>query len=114
MLKLSNLEFTFEVGGSLVATDAMFLEPCDAVIHAKILTELFYSPLFLKSPLNPLIKANPPPISRDPKSPTPPPLFFRGDEAMGLGKGGFVLYQVGLYYVVVSHRSVTSQANFSS
>ena len=35
MLKSSNLEFTFEVGGSLVA---MFLEPCHAVIHAKILT----------------------------------------------------------------------------
>ena len=28
VLKWSNLEFTFEVGGSLVATDAMFLEPC--------------------------------------------------------------------------------------
>ena len=28
MLKWSNLEFTFEVGGSLVAADAMFLEPC--------------------------------------------------------------------------------------
>ena len=27
MLKWSNLEFTFEVGGSLVAADAMFLEP---------------------------------------------------------------------------------------
>ena len=38
MLKWSNLEFTFEVGGSLVATDAMFLEPCHAVIHAKMLT----------------------------------------------------------------------------
>ena len=38
MLKLSNLELTFEVGRSLVATDAMFLEPCHAVIHAKILT----------------------------------------------------------------------------
>ena len=38
MLKWSNLEFTFEVGGSLVATDAMFLERCHAVIHAKILT----------------------------------------------------------------------------
>ena len=38
MLKWSNLEFTFEVGGSLVAADAMFLEPCHAVIHAKILT----------------------------------------------------------------------------
>ena len=38
MLKWSNLEFTFEVGGSLVASDAMFLEPCHAVIHAKILT----------------------------------------------------------------------------
>ena len=38
MLKWSNLEFTFEVGGSLVATDSMFLEPCHAVIHAKILT----------------------------------------------------------------------------
>ena len=25
---LSNLEYTFEVGGSLVAVDAMFLEPC--------------------------------------------------------------------------------------
>ena len=36
--KWSNLEFTFEVGGSLVAADAMFLEPCHAVIHAKILT----------------------------------------------------------------------------
>ena len=34
MLKWSNLEFTFEVGGSLVAADAMFFEPC----HAKILT----------------------------------------------------------------------------
>ena len=38
MLKWSNLEFIFEVGGSLVATDAIFLEPCHAVIHAKILT----------------------------------------------------------------------------
>ena len=38
MLKWSNLEFTFEIGGSLVAADAMFLEPCHAVIHAKILT----------------------------------------------------------------------------
>ena len=38
MLKWSNLEFTFEVGGSLVAADAMFLEPCHAVIHSKILT----------------------------------------------------------------------------
>ena len=38
MPKWSNLEFTFEVGGSLFATDAMFLEPCHAVIHAKILT----------------------------------------------------------------------------
>ena len=38
MLKRSNLEFTFEVGGSLVATDAMYLEPCHAVIYAKILT----------------------------------------------------------------------------
>ena len=38
LLKWSNLEFTFEVGGKLVATDAMFLEPCHAVIHAKILT----------------------------------------------------------------------------
>ena len=38
MLKWSNLKFTFEVGGSLVAADAMFLEPWDAVIHAKILT----------------------------------------------------------------------------
>ena len=28
----------FEVGGSLVAADAMFLKPCHAVIHAKILT----------------------------------------------------------------------------
>ena len=37
MLKWSNLELTFEVGGSLVATDAMFLKPCHAVIHAKIL-----------------------------------------------------------------------------
>ena len=27
MLKWSNFEFTFEVGGSLVAADAMFLEP---------------------------------------------------------------------------------------
>ena len=26
-----------EVGGSLVAADAMFLEPCHAVIYAKIL-----------------------------------------------------------------------------
>ena len=33
-----NSDFMFEVGGSLVATDAMFLEPCHAVIHAKILT----------------------------------------------------------------------------
>ena len=32
MLKWSNLEFTFEVGGSLVATDTMFLEPCHAVL----------------------------------------------------------------------------------
>ena len=32
MLKWSNLEF------SLVAADAMFLEPCHAVIHAKIRT----------------------------------------------------------------------------
>ena len=38
MLKWSNLEFNFEVGGSLVPADAMFLEPCHAVIHAKILT----------------------------------------------------------------------------
>ena len=38
VLKRSNLEFTFEVGSSLVAADAMFLEPCHAVIHAKILT----------------------------------------------------------------------------
>ena len=38
MLKCSNLEFTFEVRGSLVAADAMLLEPCHAVIHAKILT----------------------------------------------------------------------------
>ena len=38
VLKWSNLEFTFEVGGSLVAADAMFLEPCHAVIHAKIVT----------------------------------------------------------------------------
>ena len=38
VLKWSNLELTFEVGGSLVATDAMFFEPCHAVIHAKILT----------------------------------------------------------------------------
>ena len=38
MLKWSNLEFTFEVGSSLFATDAIFLEPCHAVIHAKILT----------------------------------------------------------------------------
>ena len=38
VLKWSNLKFTFEVGGSLVAADAMFLEPWDAVIHAKILT----------------------------------------------------------------------------
>ena len=38
VLKWSNLEFTFEVGGSLVAADAMFLEPCHTVIHAKILT----------------------------------------------------------------------------
>ena len=38
MLKWSNLEFTFKVGGSLVAADAMFLKPCHAVIHAKILT----------------------------------------------------------------------------
>ena len=37
MLKWPNLEFTFEVGGSLVAADAMFLEPCHAVIYAKIL-----------------------------------------------------------------------------
>ena len=37
MLKLSNLEFTFEVGGSMVAADAMFFEACHAVIHAKIL-----------------------------------------------------------------------------
>ena len=29
---------TFKVGGSLVAADAMFLKPCHAVIHAKILT----------------------------------------------------------------------------
>ena len=28
MLKWSNLKFTFEVGGSLVAADAMFREPC--------------------------------------------------------------------------------------
>ena len=34
MLKWSNLEFNFEVGGSLVAADAVFLEPCHAVIHA--------------------------------------------------------------------------------
>ena len=38
MLEGSNFEFTFEVGGSLVAADAMFLKPCHAVIHAKILT----------------------------------------------------------------------------
>ena len=38
MLKWSNLEFTFEVGGSLVATDAIILEPCHAVIHTKIFT----------------------------------------------------------------------------
>ena len=38
MLKWSNLELTFKVGGSLVAADAMFLGPCHAVIHAKILT----------------------------------------------------------------------------
>ena len=38
VLKWSNLEFTFEVGGSLVAADPIFLEPCHAVIHAKILT----------------------------------------------------------------------------
>ena len=38
MLKWSNLEFTFEVGGILVAANAMFLEPCHTVIHAKILT----------------------------------------------------------------------------
>ena len=38
VLKWSNLEFTFEFGGSLVAAVAMFLEPCHAVIHAKILT----------------------------------------------------------------------------
>ena len=42
MLKWSNLEFKFEVGGSLVATDAMFLEPCHAVIHAKILPRLYH------------------------------------------------------------------------
>ena len=38
-------------------------------------------PLFLKSPQNLLIKATPPPppISRDPKSPTP---HFSGDEPM--------------------------------
>ena len=40
MLKWSNLELTFEVGGSLVAADAMFLEPCHAVIYAKILTDI--------------------------------------------------------------------------
>ena len=38
MLQWSNLEFNFEVGGSLVTADAVFLEPCHAVIHAKILT----------------------------------------------------------------------------
>ena len=38
MLKWSNLEFTFKVGGSQVATDAMFLEQCHTVIHTKILT----------------------------------------------------------------------------
>ena len=38
MLKWSNLQFTFEVGGSLVAADVMFLELCHAVIYAKILT----------------------------------------------------------------------------
>ena len=37
MLKWSNLKFTFEVGGSLVAADAMFFEPCHAIIRAKIL-----------------------------------------------------------------------------
>ena len=40
MLKWPNLEFTFEIGGSLVAADAMFLKPCHAVIHAKILTSI--------------------------------------------------------------------------
>ena len=40
MLKWSNLEFNFEVGSSLVAADAMFLELCHAVIHAKILTSI--------------------------------------------------------------------------
>ena len=38
MLKWSNLKFTFEVGVSLVAADAMFLEPRHAVIHTKIFT----------------------------------------------------------------------------
>ena len=38
MLKWSILEFTFEVGVSLVTANAMFLEPCHAVIHAKIVT----------------------------------------------------------------------------
>ena len=33
MLNWSNLEFTFEVEGSLVAADAMFLEPCHSVIQ---------------------------------------------------------------------------------
>ena len=32
MLKWSNLEFTLGVGSSLVAADAMFLEPC-MVMH---------------------------------------------------------------------------------
>ena len=33
MFKLSNLEFTFEVGGSLDAAGAMFLEPCNVCPH---------------------------------------------------------------------------------
>ena len=49
MLKWSNLEFTFQVGSSLVAADAMFLEPCHAVIHTKILTGINHEHFSVKN-----------------------------------------------------------------
>ena len=73
MLKWSNLEFTFEVGGSLVALDAMFLEPCHAVIHAKILTGINRENFAVK---NKYIQER---EVKDPKLSTPPPpteLFY--------------------------------------
>ena len=38
-----------KIGGSLVAADAIFLEPCHAVIHAKILTGINRKKIAMKN-----------------------------------------------------------------